>query len=162
MSEQQQAVVVWHEITSTCTCQDYDETTDTFIDTITCFGQCWHEQMEVFTENTGDFFDDYRYVYRCEYNADQFDEYVARKADDFIAKMTNRISDFRIEYRMIESISDQLEYDKWFDTVDEIWCDAFGEPFDPNKKERALRLYIYHHDAPCGFGMTVYRRPYVG
>jgi hypothetical protein len=154
----------WMEFTNDCQCHDYNEETDESTPSEHCYGDCWRITMENLTEACGEFFEDkYKYLYRCEYDSERYSEYSARGAAEFISAMADRISDFRIKCKMIETQSEFLhQIDRWFDTVDDQWCDHTGELFDPNRKEKALRLVIYHHDAPTGFPMTVFKRPYIG
>lgn len=45
------------EYTNTCTCQDYDDDTDEYIDSNYCFGDCWDQTLEDFDQITSDLFD---------------------------------------------------------------------------------------------------------
>lgn len=45
------------EYTNTCSCTFYDEETDEYIETNDCFGDCWDQTIEDFTNITSDLFD---------------------------------------------------------------------------------------------------------
>lgn len=44
------------ELTNTCTCQNYDEETDTFTDATECLGDCWDDALYVFKHDLGEWF----------------------------------------------------------------------------------------------------------
>jgi len=44
------------ELSNTCSCQNYDEETDTFTDATECYGDCWDDTLYVFKHDLGDWF----------------------------------------------------------------------------------------------------------
>lgn len=169
----------WNEITNRCECTDYDEETDTSTPSTECYGHCWQDALDSMWENTDNFFEGafrnkysnlpqhngnwYKFTYRVEYFDETYTEIHAQTLQDFLQDFTHRIGDWRIEYRLIHNVqSDHQESEMWEDEETGEKLDAFGEPWDNYKRETALQLCIYHHDAPTGFMVRVFKRPYVG
>ena len=94
----------WTEISNGCTCTDYDEETGTETSSEQCFGYCWNETLEMFEENTREFFDGYKREYRIENfrtwrgGADGIIE--ANTAKEFMEKLTHRINEWNGMYMM--------------------------------------------------------------
>lgn len=44
------------ELSNTCSCQNYDEETDTFTDATECYGDCWDDALYVFKHDLGEWF----------------------------------------------------------------------------------------------------------
>lgn len=169
----------WCEISNACTCTNYDEDTDTETPSEHCYGDCHHNPLDIMWERTNNFFEGayrdkysnlpqhngnwYKFTYRVEYYDETYTEYHASTVLDFLQDFTYRISDWRIEYRLIHNVqSNHQESEMWEDEETGEKLDAFGEPWDNYKRETALQLCIYHHDAPTGFMVRVFKRPYVG
>jgi hypothetical protein len=127
MSVEQQ----WCEITSNCLCEDYDEQTDTSKPSEHCFGYCWKEQVEMFTEATKNFFDGYRHDYVINnyptWQGGRSGIIPANTAKEFLYALVGRIGDWRGTYTM-----------------------------DGDE----LLFTIYHHDAPTGGTMRIEKQPW--
>jgi hypothetical protein len=121
----------WYTITSNCLCEDYNEDTDTSTPSQTCWGYCWEEQLELFTDVTKDFFDGWKHDYVINgfptWQGGRGGTIVASTAKELIETLVNRIGDWRAEYIM---------------------------------DGKDLLITLWHHDAPTGGTMRIEQHPW--
>ena len=114
------------ELSNSCTCTNYNETTGEFDNTDTCYGDCWDDQLEVFGEFLKEFFDGNELK---EWQVDGLPLWERKVSGKFSA---NKIADF------VQGITVRGEW--------HLFYKLDGE---------TLRVLLSHHDVPTGGVFTV-------
>ena len=114
------------ELSNSCTCTIYNETTGEFDNTDTCYGDCWDDQLEVFGEFLKEFFDGNELK---EWQVDGLPLWERKVSGKFSA---NKIADF------VQGITVRGEW--------HLFYKLDGE---------TLRVLLSHHDVPTGGVFTV-------
>ena len=114
------------ELSNSCTCTIYNETTGEFDNTDTCYGDCWDDQLEVFGEFVKEFFDGNELK---EWQVDGLPLWERKVSGKFSA---NKIADF------VQGITVRGEW--------HLFYKLDGE---------TLRVLLSHHDVPTGGVFTV-------
>lgn len=100
--------LAWCELTSQCTCTDYDNETGEETPSNDCYGHCWEDAKYFYEEITKDFFGNTSY--EREYIVENFRTWQGgrdgtvwvKNAEDFLYKLINRIGDFRMKVTVYE------------------------------------------------------------
>jgi len=114
------------ELSNSCTCSNYNETTGEWNQTDVCFGDCWDDQLEIFGESVKEFFDGNELK---EWQVDGLPLWGRTVSGKFYAK---KVADF------VQGITVRGEW--------HLFYKLDGD---------SLRVRLSHHDVPTGGVFTV-------